>query len=66
MIINKLKVRNLFCELVDFVTIFDEKLSERMSEIPSPQSVNRPEVGISIKLAVCNNWRTHSHGVFKR
>jgi len=47
MIINELKVINLFCELDDFVTALDKKFSERLLETPSPQSIHKPEITLS-------------------
>ncbi|HWV73226.1 MAG TPA: hypothetical protein VN040_16000 [Pseudosphingobacterium sp.] len=55
MIINELKVIDLFCELDDFVAVFDKKLSEHILETPSPQSVNRPEINIQSTMQILQN-----------
>lgn len=47
MIINELKVINLFCELDDFVTAFDKKMAAHLIQSCNPKSVNRPEISIS-------------------
>lgn len=52
MIINELKVINLFCELDDFVIAFDKKIAERMLENTSLQSVNRPEISHSEMMCI--------------
>lgn len=60
MIINELKVINLFLELDDFVIAFDKKFSERLVETRSPQSVNKP--GISISEMMCIEILYHNSG----
>jgi hypothetical protein len=47
MIINELKVINLFCELDDFVTAFDKMMADHSIQSPNAKSVNRPEISIS-------------------
>lgn len=52
MIINELKVINLFFELDDFVIAFDKKVAERMLGDQSPQSTNKPEISHSEMMCI--------------
>ena len=47
MIINELKIINLFCELDDFVIAFDKKMQDHLIETNRSGRVNRPEISLS-------------------
>lgn len=52
MIINELKVIKLFCELDDFVSIFDKKMAEHLIDLPNRKSVNKPEISMGEMLCI--------------
>ncbi len=60
MILNELKVIELFCELDDFVQAFDKKLAEHLIESNHRGSKNKP--GISISEMMCIEILYHHSG----
>lgn len=65
MIINELKVTNLFCGLDDFVTALDKKMAAHLTRPSNPRSVNRTEVGISEMMCMEILYQHSSYKCFQ-
>ena len=52
MIINELKIIKLFCELDDFSTEFNKKMTEYMLGKNNAQSFNKPEITVSEMMCI--------------
>ena len=65
MIINELKIIKLFCELDDFSTEFNKKITEYMLGKNNPQSFNKPEITVSEMMCIEILYHRSSYKCFQ-